>query len=100
MQTPEGYEKADIDKYLDTIGCWYCKPATFGFGKSGTPDRIGCMGGVFFSIEVKRPGKEPTPLQHRRMTEIMHNGGVAWWGTADKVIPEIKEFRRVQGYAD
>jgi len=97
VKTPEGYEKADIDKYLDSIRCWYCKPATFGYGKSGTPDRVGCMNGLFFSVEVKRSGKGPTPLQQRRIDEIMANGGVAWWGDAKKVIADMRKF---QGHAD
>lgn len=98
MKTPEGYEKDQVDSYLDTIGCWYCKPATFGYGKSGTPDRIGVFNGVMFGIEVKRPGKEPTPLQHRRMTEITHNGGIAFWGTGDKIIKEFSAWRKANGY--
>jgi hypothetical protein len=46
---------------------------TGGFGKSGVPDYVGCCqqrAGRLFAIEVKRPGKEPTPLQWKRMEEI------------------------------
>lgn len=90
MKTPETAEKAKICKYLDSIGAWYCKPATYGFGKSGTPDIVGCLRGHFFSIEVKREGKEPTKLQELRMTAIRTNDGTAVWGTAEKVIKELK----------
>jgi hypothetical protein len=90
MRTPEGYEKDDICKYLDSIGAWYCKPATYGFGKSGIPDIIACYAGKFISIEVKREGKAPTAIQTRRMEEISKSGGITLWGTAEKVINEIR----------
>ena len=90
MKTPEGYEKDEICEYLDSIGAWYFKPVMNGFGKSGVPDIVGCLNGKFFSIEVKREGKEPTPIQGRRMSEIWRAGGIAIWGTAKKVIGELE----------
>lgn len=93
MKTPEGYEKDDICKYLDEIGAWYFKTYTGGFGKRGAPDILACLDGVFVGIEVKREGKEPTPIQHKRMAEIMHAGGLAFWGTAKKVVEEIVVWR-------
>ncbi len=92
MKTPEAYEKAEICKYLDSIGAWYCKPATYGYGKSGTPDIIVCIRGAFISIEVKREGKDPTKIQMRRIEEITESGGIALWGTAEKVLKSIKGF--------
>ena len=93
MKSPEGYEKDEICKYLDSIGCWYFRPYQAGFGRSGIPDIVGCMDGVFLAIEVKRDGKEPTPLQHKRIEEIHHAGGIAFWGTAKKVLFELKSWR-------
>lgn len=90
MKTPESYEKAEICKYLDSIGAWYFKPTMTGFGKAGVPDIIACIGGEFISIEVKREGKEPTAIQERRMKEIRLAGGQVFWGTAQKVIPEMQ----------
>lgn len=92
MRTPEGREKADIDKYLKSIGAYVAKPATFGYGESGTSDRICCIRGRFVSIEVKREGKEPTALQERRMAAVRLAGGVAMWGTAEKVIGELQQW--------
>ncbi len=94
MKTPEGYEKSAIDTYLKKIGAYVVNPMTFGYGKSGNSDRIGCYKGFFFSIEVKRPDKVPTAIQYRRMAEVTTAGGKAFWGTADKVIPEIEIWRR------
>lgn len=99
MMTPEGYEKKDIDRYLEGIGAYNVKPAMNGFGKSGVPDRIVCISGVFWGVEVKRDGKLPTPLQNTRMNEIRSAGGMATWGTAFKVVSEIESWRVQQGLA-
>lgn len=100
MKSPEKFEKDAICKYLDSIDCWYFKPYMAGFGKSGVPDIIGCTHGYFFGIEVKAPGRQVTPIQRRRIEEIEHNGSVVWWGTADKVINEMKVWRAAHGYID
>lgn len=91
MKTPEGYEKDEIKKYLDSIGAWYFCPYMAGFGKSGVPDIIACFNGMFIGIEVKRDGKLPTALQAKRMYEILTCGGLAYWGTSERVIAEIKQ---------
>ncbi len=89
MKTPESFEKAEICKYLDFIGAWYFKPYMAGFGKGGVPDIIVCFKGKFIAIEVKREGKNPTPLQERQMEEIRQAGGKTIWGTASKVINDF-----------
>ena len=90
MRSPEGYDKADIKNYLDSIGVWHFSPYMAGFGKAGVPDIICCIDGVFCAIEVKREGKEPTPIQQRRIEELEAAGGIAFWGTAKKVIGDMK----------
>ena len=97
MKTPEGYEKDDICKYLDSIGAWYFKPYMAGYGKRGVPDIVACIRGVFWGIEVKRKGKKPTPLQEKRGLEIQNASG--WWtaGTAEAVIAVIKKWVQAGG---
>lgn len=92
MRTPEGFEKDDICKHLDSIGAWHFRPFMAGYGKSGVSDIIFCYNGRFGAIEVKREGKEPTERQWLRMKEIEKAGGKAFWGTAEKVIPEINTW--------
>lgn len=98
MHSPEWYEKRDIDAFLAEIGAYNVKPTTGGFGSSGTADRICCYQGRFVAIEVKRPGAngkrdpEPTALQWKRIGEVQGAGGVAFWGTAEKVIGEMKAW--------
>ncbi len=89
VRTPEKYEKDEIDKHLKRNKIYFLKPATGGYGESGHSDRIGCVRGNFFSIEVKREGKEPTSLQWRRIAQVTDAGGKAFWGTSEKVIPEF-----------
>lgn len=93
MKTPETREKAEIDKYLAGIKAYVVKPTTFGYGGSGAPDRVCCISGTFWGIEVKREGKVPTAIQYRRMAEIRAAGGMSCWGTAEKVIGEIEAWR-------
>lgn len=97
MRTPEGWEKVDIDKYLESIDAYIIKPATFGFGGSGAADRVCCIGGTFWSIEVKREGKKPTAIQMCRIREVRAAGGQATWGVAKRVIAKIEKWRRKNG---
>jgi len=51
----------------------------FQWGKKGSGDIFGLTKeGVFFSIEVKRKGKKPSPEQNRFMTDIMLSKGIAF----------------------
>ena len=96
MKSPEGFEKDEIKKYLNSIGAWHFSPFMAGFGKTGIPDIICCILGAFWGIEVKREGKGPTQLQLLRIVEIKKAGGQATWGTASKVVMEIERWRARQ----
>mgnify|MGYP001590960628 CR=1 FL=1 len=58
----------------------------------GTPDILACSpGGKFIGIEVKKPGKEPTELQHKTLEKICDLGGIGLWATSLKeVIDDLK----------
>lgn len=92
MKSPEGFEKDDIKKFLTSLGpeCWFFMPAMNGFGKSGVSDIVGGYRSRLFTVEVKRPGKEPTPIQTRRMREVSAAGGYTFAGTAEIVIANFK----------
>lgn len=92
MKTPEAYEKAELDKYLKSIGAYVVKPATYGFGQSGHADRVCCIKGYFWAFEVKREGKLPTVLQDKRMQEVLQADGYAAWGTAAKIVKEVRDW--------
>ena len=75
--TPEGKVKADIKKFLTSLGAWWFMPASGGFGKSGVPDFIVCLKGRLIGIEAKAPGKSgnTTPAQDQQLKEIEEAGG-------------------------
>ena len=75
--TPEGKVKEKAKRILDAIGAYYFMPATGGYGRSGIPDIVGCLNGVFFAVECKANGGRPTALQLREIDRINVAGGFA-----------------------
>jgi hypothetical protein len=100
VKTPESYEKDEIDDFLEKLGpdvVWWHKTFTAGFGKSGVGDYLLCLRGAFWNVEVKRPGKGPTPIQTRRMNEVRAAGGHAVAGTAEVVIQVLSDWLAARG---
>ena len=61
------------------------------------PDLLCCYCGVFIGIEIKRPGKKPTPAQVLMMKQIRDSGGIAGVATdfaeADKIVKKaVQDF--------
>lgn len=78
--TPEGRVKAEIKKYLDSIGAYHVWPVPTGYG-SPLLDCYASIRGHFFAIEVKAPGKKPTSRQMQTILEINRKGGEALYVT-------------------
>ena len=76
--TPEAKVKSRTKEILDKLGAYYFMPATGGYGRSGIPDIVGCLNGVFFAIECKAGKGIPTALQEREINKIRNAGGHAW----------------------
>jgi hypothetical protein len=53
------------------------------WGVAGDPDLYGSVAGRHFEIEVKRPGKKPTPLQRERLKQWAVSGATV--GVANSV---------------
>ena len=88
--TPEGLVKKKVRNYLVSIGAYFFFPVQMGIGSS-TLDILCCIGGKFIGIEVKAPGKVPTPRQRLTMAAIEEAGGIAIWGdSVEDIIEEIK----------
>jgi len=68
--TPEAKVKASVVKLLKKHEVYYFFPATHGFGRSGVPDIICCLEGLFVAIECKSGNNKPTALQEREMQRI------------------------------
>ena len=75
--TPEAKVKAKITKVLREEDVYYFFPATGGYGRSGVPDIVCCVGGAFLAIEVKAGKNKPTLLQVNEIEAIRRAGGVA-----------------------
>lgn len=82
-----------IKKYLHSIGIypagfptdrmkvemvgWYIKIWGGGYQKSGIPDILCCINGVFVAIEVKASSGRPSELQKLNVKRINKSGGIA-----------------------
>lgn len=75
--TPEGRVKAKVVAALKASGHWYTYSTTHGYGRSGVPDLLCCVGGQFVAIECKANGNLPTPLQKRELDAVAQAGGTA-----------------------
>lgn len=67
-----------LAKYAKSKGCLtykFSSPAN-----RGVPDRIFITPkGVVIFMEIKAPGKKPTALQQKHLTEIFEHRGKAYW---------------------
>ena len=75
--TPEKRVKTLVVDVLKSEGVYYFFPATHGYGRSGVPDIVCCVGGTFLAIECKAGKNKPTALQVREIETIRRNGGYA-----------------------
>ena len=94
-QTPEAKVKAKITKVLREEGVYYFFPTTGGFGRSGVPDIVCCVGGAFLGIECKAGKNKPTALQVREIEAIRRAGGVAIVANEDNwdvIRPLVREL--------
>lgn len=75
--TPEAKVKKGVRQVLDGLGAYYVMPVTGGYGNSGAPDFLVCIGGFFFGIECKAGKNKTTALQELNLKRIIDSGGVA-----------------------
>ncbi len=86
--TPESKLKRDIWKFLRSLepdGFFITVNDRF---KSGPPEIMGVINGRCVVIEVKRPGKEPTPIQWHYLDEFRKAGAIA---IVAHSVEEVKE---------
>ena len=85
VKTPEGEIKDQVRKILDEMGAYYFFPAANGYGRTGIPDVIACIGGHFVGIECKAGSKQPTALQQRELDNIEKAEGTGLVVNADNI---------------
>ena len=90
--TPEAKVKAQIRRWLDARGIWYCMPIGTGLGRSGVPDFVCCWNGRFLAIEAKAPGKETNTTTHqkRELAAVQAAGGIAVVASNTNVLDDIE----------
>jgi len=95
-KTPEGEIKDQVRKVLDEMGAYYFFPAANGYGRTGIPDVIACIGGHFIGIECKAGSKQPTALQQRELDNIEKAEGTGILVNADNIdiLKDILENRQ------
>lgn len=84
-KTPEGEIKDQVRKILDEMNAYYFFPAANGYGRTGIPDVIACIGGHFVGIECKAESKQPTALQQRELDNIEKAEGTGILINADNI---------------
>ena len=66
-----------IQRYLNGLPrCVARKRWGGGYGLAGEPDIDACLRGRSLQLEVKRPGKQPTKLQQKRLAEWSAAGAI------------------------
>lgn len=99
MTTPEKKVKDKVVKLLKKYDAYYFYPVSGGYGASGVPDIVACMGGKFIGIECKANGGKPTALQTKNLNNIALNGGYSVLvdessvGSLEMMLIEIHEGR-------
>ena len=82
--TPENKVKATIIRRLKALAqagepIYWEKRHGGAMSVAGLPDFHVILNGLHSDIEIKAPGKRPTPLQVERMEQIRRAGGRAAW---------------------
>lgn len=65
-------------------------------GNAGVPDRLVVLpGGKIAFVELKAPGKQPTPLQQKKMQELKSLGAFCAWTASrkgvDRILKELQD---------
>lgn len=70
-------------------GVWVVKIGAGPYQQAGLPDILACAHGHLLALEVKRPGRIPTPLQSATLAAIRRAGGEAHVVTSAAAVAEI-----------
>lgn len=64
------------DKQTEPPMGWYLKTWGGGFQKSGIPDMLMCVNGIFIAAELKSSVGKPTELQVKNIQMVNSGGGI------------------------
>jgi hypothetical protein len=92
VATPEKKVKDKVKQILSTYPVWYFMPSMTGFGRAGVPDFVGCINGLFFTVETKAKGGKPTRLQEIEMRDIRASGGTCFVVVGEEDTKGLEEW--------
>jgi Holliday junction resolvase len=90
VKISESKIEAKVVKYCRDHGIYTRKFASP--SNRGVPDRLFVMNGKVMFIELKRPGNEPTALQHHELDVLRAHGAHATW--ADSYQGAVLQLQR------
>ena len=94
----EKYITKKIRAYLRDLGYIVIKVAGGQFQSPGISDIIACSPeGRFIAIEVKQPGKQPTPLQIEFLLQVYTHKGFAACVTSLEELKTLLELNKTCG---
>lgn len=82
--------KTAVKRRLNELGAYQHWPVQLGMGEPCL-DCHGCLDGIYFAIETKRPGEKPTLRQQATMRRIRAAGGLVF------VIDSVENARALFG---
>jgi hypothetical protein len=89
----EAQIKQKVKNLLKKYDVFYFMPSASVYGKSGIPDFICCLNGLFIAIEAKRESagiKGLTVLQKAHQIDIQNSDGIFWIAYNEKSLEDIE----------
>lgn len=75
MRQRESLFADKVDRDLKEMGAWFFNVNQVSL--RGIPDRVGCLNGMFFALELKTETGRPSKLQQYVVSQIKAAGGFA-----------------------
>jgi hypothetical protein len=89
--TPENKVKTKLKELLDAYSIFHWPAAASPYGVAGVPDRFAIVRGRCIGLEVKAPGKKPTPLQLEFGRRMQRSGALWFLIDGDEALSHLKQ---------
>ena len=96
--TPEGKVKERIKAALDEAKAYYHMAVLNGMGQP-TLDFTGCHRGLYFAIEAKAPGGEPTARQKHTMRQMLKARAMVFVVSDEESLEQLRAWLRAPNSA-
>ena len=89
--TNENSVKLAVKKLLDQYQIFHWAASAGAFTIAGVPDRFAIVRGRCIGLEVKAPGKKPTPLQLEFGRRMQRSGALWFLIDGDEALSHLKQ---------